>query len=66
MVFIDPIGTGFSRSLVDEAETKKLFYGPKPDIEYLSLVIYKWLVQNDRLLDKKYLAGEAMADIAGR
>ena len=28
MVFIDPIGTGFSRSLVDEAETKKLFYGP--------------------------------------
>jgi carboxypeptidase C (cathepsin A) len=27
MVFIDPIGTGFSRSLVDEAETKKLFFG---------------------------------------
>src|ERR1700691_2721199 len=59
MVFIDPIGTGFSRSLVDEAETKKLFYAPKPDIEYLSLVIYKWLVQNDRLLDKKYLVGES-------
>src|ERR1700721_3362332 len=53
IVFIDPIGTGFSRSLVDEAETKKLFYGPKPDIEYLSLVIYQWLVQNARLLDKK-------------
>jgi carboxypeptidase C (cathepsin A) len=65
IVFIDPIGTGFSRSLVDEAETKKLFYAPKPDIEYLSLVIYKWLVQNDRLLDKKYLAGESYGGYRG-
>ncbi len=59
MVFIDPIGTGFSRSLVDEAETKKLFWGPTPDVEYLSLVIYKWLVKNDRLLAKKYIIGES-------
>jgi carboxypeptidase C (cathepsin A) len=65
MVFIDPIGTGFSRSLVDEAETKKLFYAPTPDIEYLSLVIYKWLVQNDRLLDKKYLVGESYGGYRG-
>jgi carboxypeptidase C (cathepsin A) len=65
LVFIDPIGTGFSRSLVDEAETKKLFYAPTPDIEYLSLVIYKWLVQNDRLLDKKYLAGESYGGYRG-
>jgi carboxypeptidase C (cathepsin A) len=59
LVFIDPIGTGFSKSLVDEATTKKLFYAPTPDVEYLSLVIYKWLVKNDRLLDKKYLMGES-------
>jgi carboxypeptidase C (cathepsin A) len=65
LVFIDPIGTGFSRSLVDEAETKKLFYSATPDIEYLSLVIYKWLVQNDRLLDKKYLAGESYGGYRG-
>jgi carboxypeptidase C (cathepsin A) len=65
MVFIDPIGTGFSRSLVDEAQTKKLFYAPTPDIEYLSLVIYKWLVQNDRLLDKKYLVGESYGGYRG-
>ncbi|MGA8937823.1 MAG: peptidase S10 [Acidobacteriaceae bacterium] len=58
-VFIDPIGTGFSKSLVDEAQTKKLFYSPTPDIQYLSLVIYKWLVKNDRMLDKKYLIGES-------
>src|SRR6202044_1680803 len=65
MVFIDPIGTGFSRSLVDEAETKKLFFAPTPDIEYLSLVIYKWLVKNDRLMDKKYLAGESYGGYRG-
>jgi carboxypeptidase C (cathepsin A) len=59
IVFIDPIGTGFSKSLVDEAETKKLFYGPTVDVEYLSLVIYKWLVANERLLDKKYIMGES-------
>ncbi len=64
-VFLDPIGTGFSKSLVDEAETKKLFYGPTPDIEYLSLVVYKWLVQNDRLLDKKYLMGESYGGYRG-
>ena len=64
-VFIDPIGTGFSKSLVDEAMTKKLFYSPTPDIEYLSLVIYKWLVKNDRLLDKKYLIGESYGGYRG-
>jgi carboxypeptidase C (cathepsin A) len=64
-VFIDPIGTGFSKSLVDEAETKKLFYSPTPDIQYLSLVIYKWLVNNDRLLDKKYLMGESYGGYRG-
>ena len=65
LVFIDPIGTGFSRSLMDEAETKKLFYAPTPDIEYLSLVIYKWLVENDRLLSKKYLVGESYGGYRG-
>ena len=65
LVFLDPIGTGFSRSLVDDAETKKLFYGPTPDVEYLSLVIYKWLVKNDRLLSKKYMIGESYGGYRG-
>lgn len=64
-VFIDPIGTGFSRSLVDEAESKKLFYGPTQDVEYLSLVIYKWLAKNDRMLSKKYVMGESYGGFRG-
>jgi carboxypeptidase C (cathepsin A) len=50
---------------VDEAETKKLFFSPTPDIEYLSLVVYKWLVKNDRMLDKKYLVGESYGGYRG-
>jgi carboxypeptidase C (cathepsin A) len=59
LVFIDPIGTGFSRSLVDEGETKKAFYAAKPDVEYLSRVVYDWLVKTGRLTSRKYLIGES-------
>ena len=65
MVFIDPIGTGFSRSLVSEADTKKMFYSPTPDIEYLSRVIYDWLVKNGRLQSRKYLIGESYGGYRG-
>jgi carboxypeptidase C (cathepsin A) len=59
MVFIDPVGTGFSRSLVDKDETKKRFYSIKPDIEYLSRVVYDWLLKNGRMASPKYIAGES-------
>ena len=65
LVFIDPVGTGFSRSRVSEDETKKAFYATKPDIEYLSRVIYDWLVKNGRLASKKYLVGESYGGFRG-
>ncbi len=65
LVFIDPIGTGFSRSLVPEAQTKKLFYSTVPDIHYLSRVIYEWLVKNGRLDSRKYLVGESYGGFRG-
>jgi carboxypeptidase C (cathepsin A) len=65
LVFVDPIGTGFSRSLVSESETKKLFYSTVPDIEYLSRVVYDWLVKNDRLGSRKYLVGESYGGFRG-
>ena len=65
LVFIDPIGTGFSRSLVSQDETKKLFYSTTPDIEYLSRIIYDWLVNNDRLSSRKYLVGESYGGFRG-
>lgn len=65
LVFIDPIGTGFSRSLVSVADTKKFFYSTTPDIEYLSRVIYDWLVKNGRLQSRKYLIGESYGGYRG-
>ncbi len=65
LVFIDPIGTGFSRATVPEAEAKKLFYSTTPDIEYLSRVVYDWLVKNGRLESKKYLVGESYGGFRG-
>jgi carboxypeptidase C (cathepsin A) len=65
LVFIDPIGTGFSRSLVPEDQAKKLFYSTEPDIDYLSRIVYDWLVKNDRLESRKYVVGESYGGFRG-
>jgi carboxypeptidase C (cathepsin A) len=65
LVFIDPIGTGYSRSLVSPADAKKLFYSTEPDIHYLSTVIYTWLVQNGRMTSPKYIIGESYGGFRG-
>jgi carboxypeptidase C (cathepsin A) len=59
LVFVDPIGTGFSRTLEEEAETKRDFYTAKTDIEYLSRVIFDWLNKNGRMTSRHYLVGES-------
>lgn len=65
LVFIDPVGTGFSRSDVPEEQAKKLFYSTTPDIQYLSRIIYDWLVLNSRLNSRKYLVGESYGGFRG-
>lgn len=65
LVFIDPIGTGFSRAEVPEDQARKLFYSTGPDIDYLSRIIYDWLVKNDRLSSRKYLVGESYGGFRG-
>jgi carboxypeptidase C (cathepsin A) len=65
LVFIDPVGTGFSRCKVSEDQCRKLFYSTEADIEYLSRVIYDWLVKNDRLASRKYLIGESYGGFRG-
>jgi len=59
LVFIDPVGTGFSRSLVPMDETKKRFFGVKEDIAYLSRCVYDWLLKNQRMASPKYVVGES-------
>ena len=59
LVFIDPVGTGYSRSLEDDAATKKDFFSTEADIHYLSRVVYDWLVKNGRLRSPKFVMGES-------
>jgi carboxypeptidase C (cathepsin A) len=65
LVFIDPVGTGFSRARIAEEEAKKKFYSTQADIEYLSRIVYDWLVKNGRLTSRKYLVGESYGGFRG-
>ncbi len=59
LVFIDPVGTGYSRALVSEEDAKKRFFTVKADIAYLSRIICDWLHLRDRMASPKYLVGES-------
>ncbi|WP_447763547.1 S10 family peptidase [Sphingopyxis panaciterrae] len=60
LVFIDPVGTGFSRIRGDDAAAvQKAFFTSEGDIQYLSRTIYDWLQNNGRMMSNKYLIGES-------
>ncbi|EIM03039.1 peptidase S10 [Rhodanobacter thiooxydans] len=65
LVFIDPVGTGYSRALVDDKEATKQFYSTDSDIKYLSRIVYDWLVKNGRMGSRKYLVGESYGGFRG-
>jgi len=65
LVFIDPIGTGYSRALVDDKEATKQFYSTDVDIKYLSRIMYDWLVKSGRMDARKYYVGESYGGFRG-
>jgi carboxypeptidase C (cathepsin A) len=65
LVFIDPIGTGYSRALVDDKQATKDFYSTDNDIKYLSRIIYDWLVKSGRMDSRKYYVGESYGGFRG-
>lgn len=65
LVFIDPVGTGFSRARENDKQATKDFFSTNADIHYLSRIIYDWLVKNGRLASRKYLVGESYGGFRG-
>ncbi|HEX5960528.1 MAG TPA: peptidase S10 [Rhodanobacteraceae bacterium] len=65
LVFIDPVGTGYSRALVDDKQATRDFYSTDADIAYLSRIVYDWLVQNGRMDSPKYITGESYGGFRG-
>lgn len=57
LVFIDPIGTGYSRALGD-ADPQQ-FWGVREDAASLGKFIRGWLTENRRWNSPKYLIGES-------
>lgn len=57
LVFIDPVGTGFSRPL-GEAKGKD-FWGVQQDADSIADFIRTWTTKNKRWNSPKYLAGES-------
>ena len=59
LLFIDPLGTGYSRALGKGDEAGKAFYSIEGDIGSLATVVRKWLVANDRLASPHFILGES-------
>ncbi|MGY3549896.1 carboxypeptidase C (cathepsin A) [Bradyrhizobium sp. USDA 4472] len=65
LVFIDPVGTGYSRVLASGEDARKRFYSVDGDVNSIALVIRRWLEKHDRLTSPKYVAGESYGGIRG-
>ena len=58
IVYVNPVNTGFSRILDDEAERER-FFGVNADVEYLADWIDTFVSRQDRWRSPKYLIGES-------
>lgn len=58
IVYIDPVNTGFSRILSEDAK-RETFFGVNADIKYLAEWINTFLSRNNRWSSPKFLKGES-------
>ena len=65
LVFIDPVGTGYSRFATTSQDARRTFYSVDGDVESIALTIRRWLEKNNRLLSPKYVVGESYGGIRG-
>src|SRR3984893_11330399 len=65
LVFIDPVGTGYSRFVASGEDVRKRFFSVDGDAGAIALVIRRWLEKSDRLLSPKFVAGESYSGIRG-
>ncbi|WP_440959052.1 S10 family peptidase [Oceanicaulis sp. LC35] len=58
LVFIDPVGTGWSRPLGD-TDAGEEFWGVDEDAASVAAFIRRWLTENQRWASPKYIIGES-------
>jgi carboxypeptidase C (cathepsin A) len=59
LVFVDPVGTGYSRFLSSSDDVRKRFWSVDGDIEALSTAVRKWIEKAGRQASLKFIAGES-------
>ena len=59
LVFVDPVGTGYSRAMNSIKEVGKAFWGIREDLDALSKIVWLILAKHDRIGSPVYLAGES-------
>ena len=65
LVFIDPVGTGYSRFVATGEDVRKRFFSVDGDVNSIAVTIRRWLEKSDRLLSPKFVAGESYGGIRG-
>jgi carboxypeptidase C (cathepsin A) len=65
LVFIDPVGTGYSRFVATGDDVRKRFFSVDGDVSSISVMIRRWLEKYDRLTSPKFVAGESYGGIRG-
>lgn len=59
LVFIDPVGTGYSRGLSGGEEAEKRFWSPDGDARAMAEIVRLWLARTGRWDSPKLLVGES-------
>jgi carboxypeptidase C (cathepsin A) len=65
LVFIDPVGTGYSRFVAAGEDVRKRLFSTDGDVNSIALTIRRWLEKSNRLLSPKFVAGESYGGIRG-
>jgi carboxypeptidase C (cathepsin A) len=65
LVFIDPVGTGYSRFVATGEDVRKHFFSVDGDVNSLAVTIRRWLEKSNRLLSPKFVTGESYGGIRG-
>ena len=59
LVFVDPVGTGFSRGRGKDDNPDKPFWNVKSDLDSLGAVLRRWLTRHERWGAPVFLVGES-------
>ena len=59
LVFVDPVGTGYSRFIASGDDVRKQFWSVDGDIDVLATFVRKWIEKAGRQTSMKFIVGES-------